>query len=83
MEFLNGIPWDDAAFVPNATWTAPDTVNHIVNDGNNRVEHSYEVTYRIDDLVAGLTRTIDVRVAWDEVNRPGREYAISGVRFNF
>jgi len=81
IEALQGVPW--AALATTSGWTAPVTVNHIVNDGNNRVEHSYALSWRIDDLVTGITRTIDVRVNWNEPNRPGREYALSGVRFNF
>ena len=81
VEALLGRPWADLA--TTAGWTAPETVNHVVNDGGDRVEQSYAVSWRIADRTVGLTRTVDVRVNWNELNRPGREYAISGVRFNY
>lgn len=78
---LQGRPW--AALAVTAGWTAPVTVNHVVNDGGNRVQQAYAVSWRVADLVADLTRTIDVRVSWNEPKRPGREFALSAVRFNF
>lgn len=81
VELLQGSTWTALATTPG--WTAPLTVNHTVNDGNTRVDQTYAVSWRIEDLVAGLTRSIDVRVNWNEPKRPGREYAISAVRFNF
>ena len=80
IEILHRQPW--AALAPT-NWTAPVTLNHVVNDGVDRVEHSYAVSWRISDLVNDFTRTIDVRVNWDEDGRPGREYAISSIRYNF
>lgn len=81
VELLQGSTW--AALATTAGWTAPVTVNHTVNDGNIRVDQTYAVSWRISDLVAGMTRSIDVKVNWDEPKRPGREYALSAVRFNF
>jgi prepilin-type N-terminal cleavage/methylation domain-containing protein len=83
VELLQGRPWADLTADTGAGWQGPVTVNHVVNDGDNRVEQAYALSYRIENLVAGLTRTIDVRVNWNELKQPGREYAISGVRFNF
>jgi prepilin-type N-terminal cleavage/methylation domain-containing protein len=81
VELLQGSTW--AALATTAGWTAPVTVNHTVNDGNIRVDQTYAVSWRISDLVGGITRSIDFKVNWDEPKRPGREYAISAVRFNF
>ena len=80
IESLQRRPW--VALTPTAGWTASTTVNHVVNDGGSRTEQSYEVSWRIVNRVVGLTRAIDVRVNWDEVKRPGREYSISGIRYN-
>lgn len=80
IEVLQRIPW--ASIAPTA-WTTPVSRNHIVNDGANRTEHTYALSWRITNLTPDLTRSIDVRVNWDEAGRPGREYAISSVRYNF
>jgi prepilin-type N-terminal cleavage/methylation domain-containing protein len=80
VEALQGVAW---ASLAATSWTAPLTVNHTVNDGADRVEKAFQVSWRIQNLVNDVTRSIDVRVNWDEVKRPGREYAISAVRFNF
>ena len=41
------------------------------------------LSWRITDAVAGTTRNIDVRVAWDEPGRANRQYALSSIRFNY
>jgi prepilin-type N-terminal cleavage/methylation domain-containing protein len=43
------------------------------------VEMSYTLSWRIADLDANR-KSIDVRVTWDEPNRPGRQLVISTVR---
>ena len=73
--------WTSVA--PTAGWTAAVAVNNVVQDGGNKVEQSYSRSERIADEVAGATRTIDVRVNWNEPGRANRQYAISSVRFNF
>lgn len=83
VEDLQGVPWDHADLAPAAGWRAPVTENFTVNDGFDRVEQTYTVTLRVANLVAGLTRTIDVRVNWDDAKRSGREYAISAIRYNY
>jgi prepilin-type N-terminal cleavage/methylation domain-containing protein len=84
VERLQRIPWDHADFTPAAGWRAPEPVEtHDVYDGSYHIEQTYTVTLRVTNLVANLTRTIDVRVNWDDAKRSGREYAISSVRFNF
>ena len=56
-------------------WTAPTTVT--------ARGQSYELSWRIADDVAGTTRSIDVRVNWDEPKRSNRQYAVSTIRFNY
>ena len=80
LETLQRQPW--ATIAPTPGWTDPVTVDHTVNDGGDRIELSYQVSWQIADRVAGQTRSIDVRVNWDEVKRPGRVYALSSIRFN-
>jgi type II secretory pathway pseudopilin PulG len=50
------------------------------------VEQAYTVQTRITNTVAPsggvFLKTIDVRVRWDEPNRPGRSYTITTMRHN-
>ncbi|MDH3213436.1 MAG: prepilin-type N-terminal cleavage/methylation domain-containing protein [Myxococcales bacterium] len=80
MERLQQQAW--ASVAPTAGWAPAVTVANTVQSSPDRVEQAYTVDWRIADLVAGWTRTIDVRVQWDEPKRPGRSLVISGVRFN-
>ena len=45
------------------------------------VEQSYVLTWRIVNIGTYL-KTIDVRVTWDEPNRPGRSYTVTTMRHN-
>jgi len=84
MEVLQRLTWADAAMQPTAgAFTGPTAVDVTIDDGaGGGTQQSYEVYVRIADLVAGVTRSVDVRVDWDEPDRPGRSYALSSVRFN-
>jgi type IV pilus assembly protein PilV len=84
MEQLQRLRWSDAGLQPTGgAWTGPATVNVQMDDGVNvGTQQSYEVYVRIADLVAGVTRSVDVRVDWDEADRPGRSYALSSIRYN-
>jgi len=83
MEVLQRMSWGEPALAPTAGWTAPVAVNNVVQDGGTKLEQSYNRSERITDDVAGVTRTIDVRVNWSEPGRANRQYAISSIRFNF
>lgn len=71
-----------ASVAPTGGWAPPVTVNNTVQSSPDRVEQAYTVDWRITDLVAGWTRTIDVRVQWNEPKRSGRSLVLSSVRFN-
>lgn len=75
MEQLQRATWGDVA--PTGGWTAGSTVS---SPGQSDV--AYEVRWRIADVVAGSTRSIDVQVNWDEPERGSRSLAISSMRFN-
>jgi len=79
MEELQRARWTS---IPAAAWqTTP--VNVQVDDGGGaQVEQAYNVSWRITDLVLGQTRALDVRVTWNEPNRPNRIVTYSSVRFN-
>ena len=80
MEQLQRLPW--TAVASTAGWATAITVNNTVQGTPDRVEQVYTVDWRITDLVADWTRTVDVRIRWDDPKRPGRSLVITGVRFN-
>ena len=70
------------ALVP-AGWTAPVAVMTMVDDGNGgSAEQTYNVSWQFLDLLAGETRSIDVRVNWTEPNGRNRTVANSTISFN-
>jgi len=68
--------------IPATGWTAPVTVTNTVQAPANMNEETYAVSWRIADL-PGERRAIDVRVTWNEPNRPARSYTLSSVRYNY
>ena len=82
MEELQRLQWTNAALAPNNTWSAPFTVNNTVQSNPNQVEQAYSRDERVSNVVVGWTRNIDVRVTWDERNRPNRSVTLSSIRFN-
>jgi prepilin-type N-terminal cleavage/methylation domain-containing protein len=82
IEELNRLAWNDALLAPTGGWTPPVTRQlTIVTDGAPVIEQTYAVTWRITNL-SNWVKTIDVRVDWDEPNRPGRSYSITTIRHN-
>jgi prepilin-type N-terminal cleavage/methylation domain-containing protein len=81
MEDLMRRRWTNLAVTGG--WTAAVIENEVVQSTANENEQAYEVSWRIADLEAGWTRSVDVLVEWDEPNRPDRRYAISNIRFNY
>ena len=79
MELLMRKTWDD---LDPTAWTAPETVNELIQGPADQTEQAYSVSWKITDVDAGRTRNIDVRVQWNERNRPTRQYAISSLRCN-
>jgi prepilin-type N-terminal cleavage/methylation domain-containing protein len=80
MERLQRLSWSQIA--PTAGWSAAVQVNNAVQGNPDRVEQAYTLDWRIADLQPGWTRSIDVRVRWDEPDRPGRSVTFASVRFN-
>lgn len=77
MEQLQRLTW--AQLAPTGGWSPSITRNNSVQ---GQVEKVYTVDWRIADLVANWTRTVDVRVRWDDLGRPNRSVVLSGIRFN-
>jgi type IV pilus assembly protein PilV len=80
MEQLQSLAWSQLNVTTG--WSAADTRDNTVQGSPDRVEMLYTVDWRISDLVAGWTRSIDVRVRWNDPSRPNRSVVFSGVRFN-
>jgi type IV pilus assembly protein PilV len=83
MEQLQRLRWTDLTTTAGA-FTTPIVQTHDVQvqGGPNVAEMSYAVDWRIADEEDGWTRTIDVRVSWDEPKRPGRSVVLSSLRYN-
>jgi type IV pilus assembly protein PilV len=74
MEELQRTAW--TALANTSGWTSG--VTETPTQGNQ----DYAVSWRIDDVVATRTKSIDVRVAWSELRRPNRSLTVSSYRFN-
>ncbi len=77
MEQLQRLTW--AQLGPTGGWSAPVTRTNSVQ---GQAEAVYSVDWRITDLVANWTRSVDVRVSWNDPGRPNRSVVLSGIRFN-
>ena len=75
MELLQRATWTSIA--PTGGWTTA-----VTQGSSGQSADTYDVVWRIADVVVGSTRSIDVRVSWDEPDRPNRSVALSSVRFN-
>jgi prepilin-type N-terminal cleavage/methylation domain-containing protein len=84
LEQLQRLTWTDAGLQPTGgAFTGPVTVAVQIDDGAIvSAQQTYDVYVRIADLVAGVTRSVDVRVDWDEPDRPARTFALSSIRYN-
>ena len=81
MEQLDRLRWTDLTTTAGA-FTVPVTVNNLVQGDTPESEMSYAVSWRIADVKPGWTRSIDVRVTWDEPKRPNRSVVLSSLRYN-
>ena len=81
MEQLQRLRWTDLATTGGA-FTAPVLQDDTVQGTPGGVEMTYAVDWRVADVEVGWTRSIDVRVSWDEPKRPGRTVVLSSLRYN-
>lgn len=80
MEILKRTQWNNLAPTP---WTPPLNVDIVVDSPvGAQVEQAYTLQWRIINVVPGQTRSIDVRVQWNEPERPNRNLVYSSLRFN-
>jgi Tfp pilus assembly protein PilV len=82
MEQLQRLRWTDLATTGGA-FAAPVTEQNQVQvqGGPDQAEMTYSVDWRIADVEPDWTRSIDVRVSWDEPERPGRSVVLSSLRY--
>ena len=80
MEQLQRLTWTQIA--PTTNWSTAVTVNNSVQSGTTITEQAYTLDWRITDVVANWTRSIDVRVRWNEPKRPNRSVVFSSIRYN-
>jgi prepilin-type N-terminal cleavage/methylation domain-containing protein len=88
IEELDRRAWTDLVSTAGA-WTPNGGEAHntsVTTVGAPLTEQAYKVDWRITDTIGPtgtvFLKTIDVRVQWDEPNRPGRIYTISTMRHN-
>ena len=68
-----------AGFVPVPAQQLQTTVQ---SNPVNQVEENYTIQWRITDVTPNALKSIDVRVNWNEPNRPNRSVTISTVLHN-
>jgi type IV pilus assembly protein PilV len=76
MEALQRMSWTHADLAATGNWATAQTKTHPVNG------QTYLVDWRVSDLVANWSRSIDVRVRWDGPKRPNRSRILSSIRYN-
>jgi len=76
MEELQRMSWASADLAATGNWVTAQTETHPVNG------QTYLVDWKVDDVVADWTRSIDVRVRWDGPRRSNRSRILSSIRYN-
>jgi prepilin-type N-terminal cleavage/methylation domain-containing protein len=76
MEELQRMSWASADLAATGNWVTPETETHPSNG------QTYLVDWRVSDIVADWTRSIDVRVRWDGPRRNNRSRILSSIRYN-
>ena len=83
MEELQRDGWAAGDLDPTGGWVNDSTeTTTIQSNSGNTNQQTYTVQRRVANLVVGWTRTVDVRVSWNELNRPNRSVALSSIRYN-
>jgi len=79
MENLARTPWTG---LPVTAWTTPESVTTAVDFPVPAGGQDYLVSWRIQDVDPGQTRSVDVRVSWNERGKRTRSYTLSSMRYN-
>jgi prepilin-type N-terminal cleavage/methylation domain-containing protein len=82
MERLQSLSWNDAGLVATA-WTPNVDVVTTVESTSAQTAMTFSRQWRITDVIANQTRSIDVRVGWTDAHGVTKNFALSSTRFNF
>lgn len=82
MEELQRLPWADADLSPTGAWSVPQAMQtNVASPGGGVLnEQTYNLRWRVTDVVPGRTRSVDVQVQWSEPDRPNRSFTVSSIR---
>ena len=79
LEQLSRLNWSDLS---TTAWTTPVAATSEVDSNAVQSDQVYLIDQRITDVVAGSTRSIDVRVSWTDPRRGNRNFSLTTLRFN-
>lgn len=80
MERFLRMRWADLA--AGGGWTGqPNVVTTVQSDPANFVQQTYRVETRVQNLVFGWTRQVEVRITWDEPSRANKTLVLSSVKY--
>ena len=82
MERLQSLSWNDADLVATG-WTPNVDVVTTVESTSAQTAMTFSRQWRITDVIANQTRSIDVRVGWTDAHGVTKSFALSSTRFNF
>ena len=82
MERLQSLSWNDADLAATA-WTPNVDVVTTVESTSAHTAMTFSRQWRITDVIANQTRSIDVRVGWTDAHGVTKNFALSSTRFNF
>ncbi|MDE0911865.1 MAG: prepilin-type N-terminal cleavage/methylation domain-containing protein [Myxococcota bacterium] len=82
MERLQSLSWNDADLVATG-WTPNVDVVTTVESTSAQTAMTFSRQWRITDVIANQTRSIDVRVGWTDAHGVTKDFALSSTRFNF
>ncbi|RIL05844.1 MAG: hypothetical protein DCC71_08880 [Proteobacteria bacterium] len=84
VESFQRMAWTDAGLAATAGWVpagGQQVDRTVATTGVPVIEQSYTLQWRITNVNAFL-KSIDVRVQWNEDNRPNRAYTVTTMRHN-
>jgi Tfp pilus assembly protein PilV len=77
MEELAHKPWTHADLAATGNWGTAQTITNTLEG------QSYVLDWRVTDVLATWTRSVDVRVQWSTPGRPNRSRVLSSIRYNW
>lgn len=84
LESFANMPFSDPLMAATSGWSSPPVVvnQEVAASTGTQIEQSYNVQWRISNLnLIPTLKSVDVRVTWNEPNRPNRNVTLSTMRF--